>query len=214
MDRVQLEITGISDLLLHGANGLLKVEEQTAGAQTRQTRRQQSDLEIAEEGVYRGENRVICFPQAAFRQAFLEGLKGKVISPKPAGMQRAPSAKTWYERAVFVGDEWCILTDLQGTPLTTYGLDVRRAVNANTGGAIRAVRARLKNWKTVVTLLVDQLVLPVEGSAASLLHNMNCAGVWPGIGSYRIGRGGPFGRFKANLLSVESLDGLQVEEAA
>jgi len=71
-------------------------------------------------------------------------------------------------------------------------IDKRPARNPSTGGMNTVVRARMDEWKFEVTVDFDEMLFPEE----SLKELFNVSGRWFGLGTFRIGLGGPFGQFR------------------
>lgn len=87
-------------------------------------------------------------------------------------------------------EDTAILKDFKGKPLKDFEVDIRKAVNFK-AGAIAVCRPRFDEWQTEFHVeLEDDLIDP-----AMALQILQDSGRRAGIGSFRVAKGGPFGRF-------------------
>jgi hypothetical protein len=106
-----------------------------------------------------------------------------------------------FSASVFLCTEYCLLfraSDHQ-KPITSadsdWTIDTRRVVIQKNG--ILRSRPRIEDWYCVLELEYDPDLMQEELIAAVLSN----AGKYPGVGDYRIGKKGMFGRFNVELLN-------------
>jgi hypothetical protein len=140
----------------------------------------------AERGTYRLPDGSLYFPSAAFRGALVSAGTGHRIGKR--------FATSVLKGAVFATAEAAPLTDpATGEPISTYQIDVRRAVppGARGGVSVLRARARLDKWAATFGLEYDETLI----DPATILHFLGVAGRNVGVGNFRPERGGWFGRF-------------------
>jgi hypothetical protein len=76
-----------------------------------------------------------------------------------------------------------------------WEVDTRRVV-VQKNGILRS-RPKIADWRCVLELEYDEALMQPELIVAVLQH----AGKFPGVGDYRVGKKGPFGRFEGELLN-------------
>lgn len=142
--------------------------------------------EEAKSGLYIDEEGNYCVTPIMFRQALLLSLSNKKVGKKPANIV--------FAAAVFTVGEYCPLIDPDTEEsLKDYEIDIRRAV-VQRQGVMRA-RPKFNKWGCKLFLQIDKKII----SEQQVLEELNEAGITMGIGDYRIGRKGMFGRFHAEL---------------
>lgn len=106
-----------------------------------------------------------------------------------------------FSASVFLATEYCPLfrADNPKKPITTqdedWEIDTRRCVVQRQG--ILRSRPKIDNWCCELSLEYDP-----ETNAPDLIRQvMEYAGKYPGVGDYRVGKKGPFGRFTVKLLN-------------
>lgn len=115
------------------------------------------------------------------------------VSGKKVGKR---GAKSIISASVFNVDDYCVILDAKTRkPLLKYEIDTRRAVVVKQG--ILRSRPKFEDWACELELEIDEDMIPVS----LVLENLNEAGMLAGIGDYRINKGGPFGRYKVELVS-------------
>jgi len=180
MELARFRITGERALLTHNPAAMARADGKP------KQKRIPAPAEEADAGVYRDSEGNFCLPAIAFRSALLEGLKGKKVGRTAAG--------THFSASVFTVDELCVLVDPEsGDPLTEYAIDTRRAV-VQRNGILRS-RPRFERWSCSLVLEIDTDRIAPEQVATEL----NEAGQIVGVGDYRLGRKGIFGKFRAEL---------------
>jgi hypothetical protein len=87
-------------------------------------------------------------------------------------------------------EEQIIMTDHEGSPLKSFEVDIRKATNHKVG-AVAVCRPRFERWKVKFNIAVDDTLLDPQ-QALEILED---AGRRSGIGSFRVSKGGSFGKF-------------------
>ncbi len=128
----------------------------------------------------------LCLPTDHFRQSLINGGKGLRL-----GKEYATSL---IKGTVFAVTDTCPLAT-EGKPITSYAIDTRRAVIQKQG--IPRSRPLIEKWETTVEFEYD----PDFITAEQIGEVMDIAGRRVGVGDYRPQKGGPFGRFTAELIS-------------
>ncbi len=193
MKEVVFRVVGLSPLLQHSPNGM---KRPTGGIGRKEIPSPEAE---AEAGTYRLPNGQLGHPAEAFRSAMLVACVGRRVG---GGKQ---SAKSVMQGAVFNVPEQ-ILVALEdpetGKPLEKYEIDVRRVVVQNS--AVLRARPRLDRWAGFLRLHVDPEIIGTEEKMAVLTELLNVAGRVVGVGELRPrppkGNGGPFGRFRVELV--------------
>ena len=101
--------------------------------------------------------------------------------------------------AVFLCSEHCLLFRPDTTvPITDadtdWEVDIRRVV-IQRGGILRA-RPKITGWQCILELEIDDEIVKDPGLIEQVL---NASGKFPGVGDYRVGKKGPFGRYAAEI---------------
>jgi hypothetical protein len=92
----------------------------------------------------------------------------------------------------------------KGDPESSWVVDKRRGTNPNGGEMVCLVRPRFLKWELDVTIQIDDKA-GIDESTIKELFRM--AGTAMGLGDFRPGKGGPFGRFA--VTNWIQLDGSQ-----
>jgi hypothetical protein len=104
-----------------------------------------------------------------------------------------------FAAAVFLCSEHCPLF-WAGTdkPITAadddWEIDTRRVVIQKAG--ILRSRPKITNWQCPLEFEVDEEIIP---NLQVIEDVMRSSGKFPGVGDYRVGKKGPFGRYTAEL---------------
>ena len=191
MSEVTFRFTGLSPLMQSNPAGML-------AAATRKPSKTSSveapELEAAKR-VYRNALGELYHPAEAFRSALIDAASGYKVGKT--------YIKTLIMGGVFIATETAPLLDpASGEPIMDYIVDCRRCV-VQSQGIVRA-RPRIERWMTTVAFDVDEGVFT---DSRVLLTYFEIAGRTVGVGEYRpkppkfsSGKGGPFGRFTAELM--------------
>lgn len=75
--------------------------------------------------------------------------------------------------------------------LDSFEVDARSVVLPGTGRRVMRYRPRLDEWALETRVDIDDEIL----DPGLCRHIVESAGRWEGVGDYRAGRGGPYGRF-------------------
>lgn len=185
MELIRFRVTGISPLLMHNPQGMAQ-RSNGLGKKTIPTPEDE-----AEASAYRMDDGQLYLPTTGLRAAMIDGLAGRRIGKLAAGRVLGSS--------LFVLDERTPLVDPSAsTPLRDYTIDVRRVV-VQKQGILRA-RAKVDAWACEPVFEYEPDFL----APAVITEALNLGGKLVGVGDYRpkcpVGKGGPFGRFTAELL--------------
>lgn len=142
--------------------------------------------EVAERHVYRDNDGCCVIPTSYIMGAF----KGAASDYKQQNSIRK-SLKSIAAGIFCPDNEYEKLLDNKGKVLKNFEVDVRPAVN-HQKGAIVVCRPRFDEWNVEMTVSIDDELISQE----TTLHILNDAGRRCGIGSYRVSKGGPFGKFQ------------------
>jgi hypothetical protein len=133
-----------------------------------------------------------------FREA---GLIAAADVKDPTRKGRATMTRR-FSASVFLTRDYCPLFRASDPtkPITDkdedWEIDTRRVV-VQKNGILRS-RPKIDDWRCVLELEVDEALMPDLGTILGVLQY---AGKFPGVGDYRVGKKGPFGRFTAELLN-------------
>jgi len=186
MKTITLHVVGESPLLMHSTKGMTR-----AGSAKMKAKKVPDAKEEAELAAYRDDDGHLFVPCIFFRQAAVSAGKGRKIGKH--------FATTLLRGALIDPDRRALLVDPgTGEVLTEYEID-ERAVVVGKARVMRA-RPRLDTWAAGVTLDYDDDVLDPEIIADVL----DTAGTRVGVGDYRVEKGGWFGRFRVDSVSVDS----------
>ena len=184
-------ITGMSPLLMHNPAGGM-----SAPSKDLKVKKIPSPEEEAEASTYRmpsanGDKGQLYAPSIALRSSLIDGGLNQKLGKE--------SLRGLLAQVVFVVDEFCPLTHPDtGEPLVDYEVDTRRAVIQ--GNGIMRSRAKLPEWATEISLEYDPDLIETR----HILAAFELAGRRVGILDYRPrcpkGKGGPFGRYQAELV--------------
>lgn len=184
MEIVTYRIVGLSPLLMH--NPAQMSQEQPRVKFGVKTIPKPEDE--AEAGAYRLKDGTLYAPSDWFREALLQASRGKRFG-KISAYQIISSS------VFLVRVSNPLLHPETGEKLVNYEIDTRRAVVNNQG--IPRCRPLISAWSLELPLEVDREILVHLEPLTELL---NAAGKFPGVGDYRVGKGGTFGRFRAELI--------------
>lgn len=179
MDSVEIQIRGVSALLMHGFGSDFENGDQSRTI----IRMPKTPREQAESVVYRNRDHFY-IPSTWITAA----LRDAGANHKLRGSRR--SLRFVVPGAVFVVEEHITICS-NGRPVEDFEVDSRPVTIPSTKGRIMRHRPRFDAWDMVFHLEVDPSKLPIE-----LVHQLlEEAGRSIGIGDFRPAKGGPFGRF-------------------
>lgn len=219
LNRLQIKVVGVTPLLCANPSSMLPESEvETPPRGSKSSGKKQATADICRDAAYFDADGHCGFPNVALFSCILaaaELMKVKVISDKKE--RYPPSAASVIQEGMSF-DYKTKLVKLRNPktlePLTEsdYAIDMQRAVNQNTGGAIVAIRPRFDQWCAIFDLLIDTENMRLMG----LLHSqfspiLAFAGSSVGLGAFRAyvqpkGRGakrragGPYGKFTAAIV--------------
>lgn len=173
----KFKITGLTPLLQNSSAAFV-ADPGSIKTNKKPTREEEAALKVwkDEDGFFH--------PSQAFRSALLLSLGGKKVGKR--------SARSAFMAAVFCTEEKVRLVDPDtGKPLKGYQLDTRMATT-KMKTAIANTRPRFEKWGGVLKLEVDGDMIPDIDLVEQALND---AGLYPGVGSFRVCNGGTFGRF-------------------
>lgn len=184
MKSVTVVVKGLSPVLMHRytaeAEAATQAKTRTVNIKTEDPR------EVAERSAYRDESGGLVLPTTMFVAA----IRDAGNNHKQKGSRR--SLKYVIGAAVFGPEEFAKLVDPEtGKQLKQIEVDTRRVVIRATGGAVPRTRARVNSWGAVFQLEIAEDVLDLD-TVRQLLGE---AGQRQGVGDFRPGKFGPFGRF-------------------
>lgn len=186
LKKISFKIKGLAPLLINNPAGSMMVQ-----ANASMDKKKYDPNEEAKKALYTDNKGNFLIPTIQFRSALLTAMKGKKVK----GIRM--SAVNFMSATVLIDDrdEYTILIDpKKELPLKDYQVDIRR-VMVHGSGVMRA-RPRFNEWGCIVNFLID-----VEQNSPELvLENLNVAGQICGVGDFRVGKRGMFGKFEAELV--------------
>lgn len=188
-------ITGLSPLLMHSPSAM---NDKSAGGGGLNTKKIPTAEEEAARGVYRmpdgGPHPVgqLCIRGDAFRSSVLG--KGGGASGRRVGKRTAIQCCSG---GMFTTESWCpLIHPKTGEPINDYTINVMRVVIQGKDAVPRA-RPEIAEWACKLALDIDTDFVQV----AMVLELLNISGKMAGVGDYRPQKRGPYGRFKAELVT-------------
>jgi len=208
LDRLTIHVEGITPLLCANPADM---QPEESGATRTKKQQDNAPAAVARRQSYIDGDGHCAFPNVALFSCIMDA--AELMKLKVGSGRYAPSAASILQ-AGLTFDYETTLTKLvdpkTGKPLTEkdYAIDMRRAVNGNTGGAIVAIRPRFDTWAANFKLIVDTSNTDCMGVISNYFEDiLRFAGMSVGLGAFRAyikprGRnkkssGGPFGKFTA-----------------
>jgi|SRR5215831_502728 len=199
-DIVKLRVTSVSPILMHNPKLLMKAGGDTTlkrGSTNQQI--DPPDIE-ARKGLYVLPDGQLYIPADAFKEAAKLAARD-IDDPTVRGRRRSMQQR--FSSSVFLSRERFPLFrpesngDL-GRPICAdvdeWEIYVKRVVLK--GNGVLRGRAKIDTWACDVEFEYDADT--IDPNIVSTIVDQ--AGRWPGVLDFRVGRGGPFGRFTARLL--------------
>jgi hypothetical protein len=190
---VKLEITGVGSLLMHNPASMRKPEQDKL---QRGGKKIPEPYDEAKAGLYALPNHQLYLKSDMFREA---GLIAAADARDPSRKGRATMTKR-FAASVFLCSEHCPLFRANGkanVPITDsdedWEIDMRRVVIQKNG--ILRSRPKITDWRCVLEFEYDEEMI----DPGVILQIMQGSGKTPGVGDYRIGKKGPFGRYTVAL---------------
>ncbi len=176
-------ISGIASLLMHRWSEQNEVEETTRAIHVER----RDPRTEAEQVCYRRADGTIFMPGSAIARL----LRDAGSSHKEKGSRK--SLRWIVPAAIIVTDDDITLTNGDGNAFTDFEVDSRPVVIPSTKGRIMRHRPRFNcPWGLEFSLEIDETLMNPEMAHQLLTEG----GRRQGIGDYRPGSGGPFGRFQ------------------
>lgn len=182
MEIAQFHVEGVSPLLMHNPSGMAPAGDDSVSTKTKVA---PPDVE-AERGVYYSPTGLISLPTTAFRGCLASAAKGRRFGKT--------FATSIVKGSVFSADEWTPVTMPDGTPMTTWTVDARRAVlgTGKTAKGIIRGRPKFEEWAATVNFEYDADFLHPD----QIGELLEIGGRTIGVGDFRPENSGPFGRFQ------------------
>lgn len=185
MKNFEVELTGDSPLMHHRMTEEALYSLLGAKSKKKKDKEERTPREIAEQHAYKANDGTFYIPLSYVTSAFAYAASDY--------KQSSSSRKSYKTIACGIfqpNSENATLTDEKNKPLKDFEVDVRKG-NNHQRGAVAVCRPRFDRWKTKFSVALDTDLIN-EATALSILQD---AGKKAGIGSYRICKGGPFGKF-------------------
>ena len=186
MDTITVKLAGLTPLLMNNPQSMRSASEENkkVGPKVIPT----PEVEAAAKVYLMPGSDQLCFPSSGVRKAILQATRGQRV------LKRA--ARPFFAGALLLLDEWFPLMDGEGTPITTYQIDVRRAV-IQKAAVMRARPLIPMPWFLEGTFRFNPLI-----NADQLRSVLTDAGLTVGLGDYRIEKDGSFGSFEVQEITV------------
>lgn len=182
LEIVKFKITGENQVMMHSPKSMNR------GSQSLGKKKIPTSKVEAEQNAYRDKDGNLYLPPVMFKRAATNGGRGLRF-----GKLGAPGVVSGF---VFEKGEQAVLKDIKtGKPIKDYEIDERPVVIQRQ----RVLRSRpvIDNWTAEIEFEVDTVHITPE----SLEEVLNIGGRMSGVGDYRPGTKGHFGRFTAELIT-------------
>ena len=178
---VTFEITGISPLLQNNPEKFIG----NGGGEGLTVKKKYNDEEEAQLRLYPMDDGTYGHPTEAFLKSMVKAVSGRKFDKL--------FATSVIKGTVFVVEDRSIIVDENGDPMTEYVIDRRSVVI----GKARILRCRPKweGWCMRIALEIDVAICHPD----NILESLGLAGRTVGVGDYRPGTGGGFGRFRVQF---------------
>ena len=191
MQTIKMKVTGVGSILMHNPVSMRGGGD--TGVPQRGGKKIPTPYEEAKAGLYVLPNDQLYIKSDAFREAAIIA-SSDIRDPSRKG--RTTMTRR-FAASVFLSTEHCPLHRPDGKPVTgaddDWEIDTRRAV-VQRNGILRS-RPKISDWACMVEFEYDEETMTPE----LIVAIMQQAGKFPGVLDYRVGKKGPFGRFKAEL---------------
>jgi hypothetical protein len=183
--RMIIVVDGITPLMTHNPVNMGVVQAPGKGS-----RIPEPEIE-AEAGVYR-------LPDGTCGTKG-EGFRGALIGAAPAWRAKGKRTMRTIVSHIIVVENLVPLLHRDGTPISDYVIDARRAIVQGQG--IIRHRPRFDDWSCRFTLEFDSLLIKIS-DARIIVDILNDGGNRMGVGDYRPDCNGPFGRFRVREYAI------------
>ncbi len=183
MKRILVTCMGISPMLMNPAT-----EELLDALRERKQQQRKTDWTVeqeAESRLCRGPDNQIGVPALNLFSCLVKA--GRMV--KSGRKQISTATSTILPSFLAIEEEFL---PFKGDPETSWVPDKRRGTNPNGGEMVCLVRPKFLSWEFDVTIQFDDKQNVDESTVKELF---NKAGTAMGLGDFRPGKGGPFGRF-------------------
>jgi hypothetical protein len=192
---VSMRAESVSPILMHNPIGLMR---QASAAPERGGKKIPMPEDEARAGLYRLSDGQLYIPADAVREASLiaaKDIRDQTRRGRASMMQR-------FGASVFLSREEFRLAHKDGTPITDdaddWEVHIKRAVVQRQG--IMRSRALIRLWTAVFEFEYDSELVDKN----IIYAIVDAAGRFPGLLDYRVGKKGPFGRYRlTELISDE-----------
>jgi len=211
LDKLRIKVVGITPLLCSNPAPMQPKSSDTARAKSKVEATPEA---ICRQAAYFDAEGNCAFPNSALRSAILDA--AGLMKIRMGSGTYAKGAESILRTGLSFDHEvrfTKLLHPVSGEPLTEkdYQIDMQRAVNQKSGGAITAIRARFDQWAAVFYLLVDSGNADLMALLAS--HHfgdiLGFSGMNVGLGAYRAyirpkgknppGGNGPYGKYGGSI---------------
>lgn len=211
-DKLKIKVVGVTPLLCASPAGMQPEAESSGRSKTTKAKK---PAEVCREAAYFDSDGNCAFPNKSLYAAILSAAE---LMKLKIGAGRYPTKASTIIQSGLSFDYEIVNTTLihpkTGKPLTEkdYAIDMQRAVNQNTGGAIIAIRPRFDQWAAVFHFLVDTQNTDLMALIRDYFPDiLKYAGMSVGLGAYRAyiepkgkgkkkSAGGPYGKFSAAVV--------------
>ena len=186
LKRVRVKLVGLSPLIFQG-KGVMEADADGGGGKKGKHRPAIEEAALRAHWMGKGRKRQTCIPSMMFYKSFCQAaLDFKQPQNKKKSMAYLVGATVSFEEDKIplnepyeVFEEWVLIPP-------------------RTGAAVKIGRPLWKKWSSEFTLLVDDEMWPVESLKEIITH----AGKMVGIGAWRPGLKGSYGRYAIKEFSV------------
>lgn len=195
MKLIEIELTGVTPLLQHKFpdDDLFAL----LGAKTNRKKDKQelTPREIADRYAYKNEDGSYYIPAE-----YIVGAFSHVASDYKQKNSVRKSLKTIAKGIFTPTEQTTTLLDENDKPIKSFEVDLKKATN-HQKGAVAVCRPRFDRWKCKMQFQIDDELVSLE-----TVHSiLNDAGKRAGIGSFRVSKGGIFGKFRVTKFDEKEI---------
>lgn len=213
LDKLRIKVVGVTPLICASPASM---QPDTDGPSRSRKSDDKDPKVVARKAAYIDGDGHCCFPNVALFSSVLTAAELMKLKIGPGG-RMAPAAATFIQAGMTFDYETTFVklrNPKTMAPLTEsdYEIDMRRAVNQNTGGAIVAIRPRFDKWAAIFDLLIDTSNADLMAVVRDYFDDiLKYAGMSVGLGAFRAhvkpkgktakrNAGGPYGKFTAAII--------------